>query len=79
LAVYESSSQGELEGRLSALAGRAGAGVYEVSPRPHRSLCLTCPGRRTLCSWSEEETLRERAPDGLGAQPQDAGGALRLF
>ena len=32
--VYESSRQGELERSLAALAERAGAGVYEVSPRP---------------------------------------------
>jgi ATP-dependent exoDNAse (exonuclease V) beta subunit len=32
---------------------------YAVSPRPHRGLCLTCPGRGGMCSWSEEETMRE--------------------
>ena len=27
---------------------------------PHRGLCLTCPGRSGLCSWSDSDTLRER-------------------
>ena len=30
---------------------------YEVTPTPHRELCATCPGRRALCSHSEERTL----------------------
>ena len=30
---------------------------YEVTDRPHRELCATCPGRRALCSYSEERTL----------------------
>ena len=30
---------------------------YEVTDRPHRELCADCPGRRALCSWSEERTL----------------------
>jgi len=32
---------------------------FAVSANPHRGLCLTCPGRAGLCSWSEAETLRE--------------------
>lgn len=32
---------------------------FAVSADPHRGLCLTCPGRAGLCSWSEAETLRE--------------------
>ncbi len=38
---------------------RARASGFRVSPQPHRGLCLTCPGRAGLCSWSESETLRE--------------------
>ena len=30
---------------------------YEVTERPHRDLCADCPGRRALCSYSEERTL----------------------
>ena len=39
---------------------------YEVTERPHRDLCADCPGRRALCSYSEERTL---APAGSGAAP----------
>jgi RecB family exonuclease len=77
-AVYEADRRGELEASLAALVARARAGRYEVSPQPHRSLCLTCPGRQSLCSWGEEQTLRPdpREPQ-LVAGEQD--GPLRLF
>ena len=32
---------------------------FAVSEHPHRGLCETCPGRASLCSWGEAETLRE--------------------
>ena len=35
---------------------------YDVTARPHRELCATCPGRRALCSHSEERTLAPAAP-----------------
>ncbi|HTA12839.1 MAG TPA: 3'-5' exonuclease, partial [Solirubrobacteraceae bacterium] len=53
--------QGRLRSRLASAAGRA----FAVSPNPHRALCLTCPGRAGLCSWSDAETLRENP----GAEP----------
>ena len=34
---------------------------YEVTERPHRDLCADCPGRRALCSYSEERTLAPAA------------------
>ena len=43
---------------LLALAAGLLAGEYPVTPAPHRELCLTCPGRRALCSYDEEQTLR---------------------
>ena len=43
---------------LRALAGGLLAGEYPVAAVPHRGLCLTCPGRRALCSYDEELTLR---------------------
>jgi ATP-dependent helicase/nuclease subunit A len=68
--AYIASERGELEARLRARLTGARARDFSVSPRPHRALCLTCPGRGGLCSWSESETLRERPePD------QQAGGA----
>ncbi|MDX6690391.1 MAG: ATP-dependent helicase/nuclease subunit [Solirubrobacteraceae bacterium] len=49
-----------LEAELLAIAAGPLAGQYPVSDAPHRDLCLTCPGRRALCSHPEELTLRER-------------------
>jgi len=48
-----------LEERLAARIERARDRGFAVSANPHRGLCLTCPGRQGLCSWSESETLRE--------------------
>jgi ATP-dependent helicase/nuclease subunit A len=53
--------QQRLRARLAAAAGRG----FGVSPTPHTALCLTCPGRGGLCSWSDAETLRESP----GAEP----------
>jgi hypothetical protein len=52
-------ARGELEQQLANRVARARATTFAVSPRPHRGLCLTCPGRAGLCSWGESETLRE--------------------
>jgi ATP-dependent helicase/nuclease subunit A len=60
-ARYTASDRGELERRLAATIARAVDGSFRVSPRPHRGLCLTCPGRAGLCSWGDGETLREDA------------------
>ncbi len=48
-----------LEEQLAQRLVAVGARPFVVSERPHRGLCLTCPGRAGLCSWSEAETLRE--------------------
>jgi hypothetical protein len=56
---YAASERGELERQLASRVARAHASGFRVSPRPHRALCLTCPGRSGLCSWGELETLRE--------------------
>jgi ATP-dependent helicase/nuclease subunit A len=48
-----------LEERLSQRIARTRQQPFAVSAHPHRGLCLTCPGRVGLCSWSEAETLRE--------------------
>jgi ATP-dependent exoDNAse (exonuclease V) beta subunit len=63
---------GELHTRVRAVSD----GDFPVSPTPHRDLCLSCPGRRGLCTWDEEHTLRPRpaaaGPGPLG--PEAAGG-----
>jgi ATP-dependent helicase/nuclease subunit A len=69
-ARYTAAERLELEQQLSSRVARAREIAFAVSPRPHRGLCLTCPGRAGLCSWGEAETLREdfaeRPPAGDG-------------
>jgi ATP-dependent helicase/nuclease subunit A len=59
-AGYTANDLPGLEAHLEVHVRRAGAGTFGVSQSPHRSLCLTCPGRGGLCSWSETETMAER-------------------
>jgi ATP-dependent exoDNAse (exonuclease V) beta subunit len=58
-ARYTAADQSELEERLAARIQNASARGFAVSEHPHRGLCETCPGRASLCSWSESETMRE--------------------
>jgi ATP-dependent helicase/nuclease subunit A len=59
-ARYTAADRPALEEQLADRIARARDPVpYAVSPRPHRGLCLTCPGRAGLCSWGEAETMRE--------------------
>lgn len=48
----------ELQARAAAVRRRG----FAVSPTPHRELCLTCPGRGTLCSWDDAATMRAHTP-----------------
>ena len=67
---FQAAERTALQQRLSAHVARARARGFSVSPSPHRGLCLTCPGRTGLCSWSEQETLREEpALDPLAGGP----------
>jgi ATP-dependent exoDNAse (exonuclease V) beta subunit len=72
-AVYAAPERSALEDRLAVRIRSARARAQLVSDRPHRDLCLTCPGRASLCSWGEEQTLRERpsAPDDQIHVPHD--------
>ncbi len=56
---FEAADDGALEAQLRALAAGLLAGEYPVAARPHRGLCETCPGRRAMCSYDEDMTLRE--------------------
>ncbi|HWI09376.1 MAG TPA: UvrD-helicase domain-containing protein [Solirubrobacteraceae bacterium] len=60
-ARFQSADADGLEDELLRLAGGLLAGEYPVTTSPHRELCLTCPGRRALCSHDEKLTLRPRA------------------
>jgi len=55
---FEAADADGLEAQLRDVAAGLLAGEYPVAPVPHRELCLTCPGRRALCSYGEELTLR---------------------
>ncbi|HUR87297.1 MAG TPA: PD-(D/E)XK nuclease family protein [Solirubrobacteraceae bacterium] len=59
--TFEAADCERLEAELLELAAGMLAGEYPVTENPHRDLCLTCPGRRALCSHPEELTLREKA------------------
>ena len=59
LARYTLAERPTLEEELARRLAGDWAEPYAVSSRPHRGLCLTCPGRGGMCSWSEEETMRE--------------------
>ncbi|HEY2140561.1 MAG TPA: UvrD-helicase domain-containing protein [Solirubrobacteraceae bacterium] len=59
---YDVTDRPGLEERLMALTRRARGKAFSVSEDPHRALCETCPGRGGLCSWSEQETMRETFP-----------------
>ncbi|MCW3020556.1 MAG: family ATPase, partial [Solirubrobacterales bacterium] len=72
VARYTLAELAALEDELDRRLAIASSEPFAVSPRPHRALCLTCPGRGTLCSWSESDTLRER-PEG---DPAAAGAAV---
>jgi RecB family exonuclease len=63
---HESVTARYLAGDLAGLEERVGERIdsalsdpFAVSRNPHRGLCLTCPGRARLCSWTDAETLRE--------------------
>jgi ATP-dependent exoDNAse (exonuclease V) beta subunit len=58
LATFTQADVPALEERVLGLAGGLLAGRFPVAAEPHRELCATCPGRRALCSHSEELTLR---------------------
>jgi hypothetical protein len=62
---FEAADADALDAQLRVLAGGLLAGEYPVAAVPHRGLCLTCPGRRSLCSYGEELTLRELTDAGV--------------
>jgi RecB family exonuclease len=76
---FEASARASLERALAALTARVATGEFAVSPTPHRSLCLTCPGRATLCSWGETETLRDRPAEDEEPADRDQEAPLTLF
>ncbi len=45
--------------RVEELLERLGGGRFEVTNRPHKSLCLDCPARERLCSHQNAAQLRD--------------------
>jgi ATP-dependent helicase/nuclease subunit A len=60
---YRAQERPVLERDLLARLERARGRGFAVSRHPHRGLCLTCPGRTSLCSWGEEATMGEEPLD----------------
>jgi ATP-dependent exoDNAse (exonuclease V) beta subunit len=58
-AIYDRNDIGRLRAELEDLIAGIAAGRFIPTDRPHRNLCLTCPGRRALCHHPEELTGRE--------------------
>ena len=57
-ATYGQADAPALAERLLERARGVLAAEFPVAAEPHRDLCATCPGRRTLCSHPQERTLR---------------------
>lgn len=60
-ARYRSDQRQQLRSQLLERIEQLRENGFAVAPDPHRALCLTCPGRATLCSWGESRTMRERS------------------
>jgi RecB family exonuclease len=65
IAIYDRADVARLREELDALVAGIADEDFTPTDRPHRGLCLTCPGRRALCHHPEELTLRE-APAPVG-------------
>ncbi|MBI5106360.1 MAG: PD-(D/E)XK nuclease family protein, partial [Solirubrobacterales bacterium] len=65
VARYEAADRDRQGAELREAAADLVAGRFPVAAVPHRGLCLTCPGRRALCTHPEELTLRP-APAAVG-------------
>ncbi|HEY7075645.1 MAG TPA: UvrD-helicase domain-containing protein [Solirubrobacteraceae bacterium] len=69
--TYTAADAPELTARLSAFARGLLAHEFPVAAVPHRELCGDCPGRRALCSWGEDATLRPPPPAASVRPPPD--------
>jgi hypothetical protein len=63
---YTAGDRASLEEQVAAKVAIARDRRFTVTPRPHRALCQTCPGRAGLCSWDEGHTMRDE-PDPAAA------------
>jgi ATP-dependent helicase/nuclease subunit A len=65
-AQFVSGEHHHLREQLLSRVENARANGFAVTEAPHRGICLTCPGRGSLCSWGEDRTM---ADDPLGENP----------
>jgi len=59
-ARFFSSERSHLREQLQSRIASARTEGFGVAKNPHRGLCLTCPGRGSLCSWGEEQTMAQQ-------------------
>jgi ATP-dependent exoDNAse (exonuclease V) beta subunit len=59
VATFSQDDAERLHEELNRLAAGILAGDFSVTEEPHRDLCQSCPGRRSLCSWDEDMTMRD--------------------
>jgi ATP-dependent exoDNAse (exonuclease V) beta subunit len=68
-ATFATADAAALEAELAGLAAGVLDERFDVAAEPHRGLCHDCPGRRALCSWDEEMTLRPAAGTPAAGRP----------
>ena len=61
-ASYEPADLAALEQQLGHASAGLRAGIFEVTPEPHRGICSGCPAEAGLCSWPPPLTRRPAAP-----------------
>ncbi len=61
-ACFVSSERDHLREQLRSRVAAVRVEGFDVAKNPHRTLCMTCPGRGSLCSWPLERTMVEDSP-----------------
>ena len=56
---------------IESLLDRLESGSFEVTDRPHRSLCYDCPARERLCAHGPEATMRDAPEPPIEPMPRD--------
>jgi ATP-dependent exoDNAse (exonuclease V) beta subunit len=67
--TYRADDAARLERELLGLASGVLDGDFVPTANPHRELCATCPGQRSLCSWPPERTLADPPAPELLSSP----------
>ncbi len=59
---FEAKDLDEARERVEGLLARLRAGEFQITDRPHKTLCHDCPARERLCSYGIDLTMRD-SPD----------------